>query len=337
MTALTKYARLEATALWRPAPDVQRREVFVSIGEATLVINDMRNNTALTHWSLAAIERHGSGLPAVFSPDGDPGETIELAEADAEMIEAIETLRKAVARARPKPGRLRWLGAAVSTAVVAAIAFLWLPGALQNHALSVVPSVKRTEIGNALLGRIARVGGQPCRAPGTETALRTLAARTGVARIAILPGGVSETLYLPGGTVLLNRTLVEDFEDPHVAAGYILAELARTDEDVALDRLLDTAGLRGTASLLATGTMPDKALDAHAEAALSTAHGAPETAKLLAKFEAARLPITPYAYALDISGETTLALIEADPMAGEPSAPIMKDADWILLQAICES
>ena len=56
MTALQKYERLEATGLWRETPDGQRREVVVSIGDATLVISDL-NDTALTHWSLAAVER----------------------------------------------------------------------------------------------------------------------------------------------------------------------------------------------------------------------------------------------------------------------------------------
>ena len=56
MTALSKYDRLEATGLWRINPSEQRREVVVSIGDATLIISDI-NDTALTHWSLAAVER----------------------------------------------------------------------------------------------------------------------------------------------------------------------------------------------------------------------------------------------------------------------------------------
>ncbi len=337
MTALKKYARLEATALWRSGPEAQRREVVVSVGEATLVITDLKSDTALTHWSLAAIERQGSGYPAIFTPDGDPGETLELSANENEMITAIETLRKAVLRARPKPGRLRWLGAALSTAAVAALAFLWLPGALRDHAMRVLPDVKRTEIGDALLSRIARVGGPPCRAPGTENALKTLAARTGVESVAILPGGIRETLLLPGGRILLNRVLVEDFEDPHVAAGYILAEMARSTETSALEDLLHTAGLRGTASLLTTGSLPEKALDAHAESTMARVPSAPSTADLLARFEAARLSTAPYAYAVDISGEATLPLIEADPMSGVAADPIMRDSDWLRLQSICET
>jgi len=43
MTALSKYDRLEATGLWRADPEAQRREVIVSIGNATLVIADIND------------------------------------------------------------------------------------------------------------------------------------------------------------------------------------------------------------------------------------------------------------------------------------------------------
>ena len=56
MTALSAYDRLEATGLWRASPDDQRREVVVSIGEATLTITDL-NDTALAHWSIPAVAR----------------------------------------------------------------------------------------------------------------------------------------------------------------------------------------------------------------------------------------------------------------------------------------
>ena len=335
MTALKKYARLEAQGVWRLDENARRMDVNISLGDATLTITDLRTNSALAHWSLAAIERQAKGTTTMYNPDGDPSETLELGPEAGEMIEAIETLRKAIARARPRPGRLRWLGAAVSTLIVASIGVFWLPGALHSHALQVVPPVKRVEIGDALLARIARVGGAPCKAPGTETALRALAARTGVARLAILPSGVNETLLLPGGTLLLNRALVEDHEDPHVAAGYILAELARGDETDALSNLLSHAGLRGTSSLLTTGMLPEAILDAYAEETIAATREKVDQSALLERFEAARISTKPYAYAVDISGETTLGLIEADPMAAQSADPIMRDGDWLQLQAIC--
>ena len=72
MTALSKYQRLEASALWRDSISGQRRDVIVSLGDASLVITD-KNERPLTHWSLAAVQRANPGaMPAVFHPDGDP-------------------------------------------------------------------------------------------------------------------------------------------------------------------------------------------------------------------------------------------------------------------------
>ncbi|WP_299375715.1 hypothetical protein [uncultured Tateyamaria sp.] len=338
MTALTKYDRLEATGLWRANPDAQRREVVVSIGNATLVISDL-NDRAITHWSLAAVERAdtpAASANALFHPDGDPGETLELSPDEAEMITAIDTLRDAVARARPHPGRLRWLGVGLSMAAVAALGVFWLPGALVDHAMRVVPAVKQAEIGGALLARITRVSGAPCRTPEAQGALTALAGRTGAARVMILPGGVREALSLPGGTVLLNRALVEDFEEPDVAAGYVLVEEVRSTLTPPLRDLLDHAGTRATAMLLTTGEVPSAALDAYTEAQLSRPVTALSPDMVLPAFAQAEVRSTPYARARDISGEETLELIEADPMAQSAPNPIMPDRDWLQLQSICE-
>ena len=336
MTALRKYARLEATGVWCPADGAQRRDVIVSIGNAMLVISDMAD-TPLAHWSLAAIERDGNGTPAIYFPGGSDGETLELGTDEREMIDAIETLRKAVARARPHPGRLRWLGAAVSVAAVAALAVFWAPTALVDHALRVVPDVNRQDIGAQLLDRVARVSGPACTTSETRTALRALAQRTGVARVLIVPEGVQMSFYLPGGTVLLNRSVVEDFEEPDVAAGYVLAEAVRSGEDAALRAILQSGGLRVTAALLTTGQIPSEALDAYVAANAFSERAWPATDALINAFETAEVRSTPFAFAEDISGETTLALIEADPMRGQAPAPIMRDADWLRLLAICDS
>ena len=336
MTALSKYDRLEATGLWRATPSAQRREVVVSIGDATLVISDL-NDQALTHWSLAAVEGvPHDGQGAVFCPDGDPDETLDLGPDEADMIEAINTLRRAVTKSRPKPGRLRWLGAAASVSAVAALAMFWLPGALVDHTLRVVPYVKQAEIGAALLARIERVSGAPCQSEGGRHALTKLAERTGVAGIVILPGGVREALSLPGGTVALNRILVEDFDEPDVAAGYVLTEKLRDTHAAPLRQLLEHAGTRATATLLTTGKLPAKALDAYAEDQLASPVVPLSADILLPAFAQARVRSTPYALARDISGEQTLALIEADPMGGTPPDPIMRDSLWLQLQAICE-
>ena len=335
MTALKQYQRIEATGLWRPSPDEQRREVVVSIGEATLTITDF-NDRALTHWSLAALERQNPGVfPAIFYPDGDPDETLELEQSETTMIEAIDRLQRAIDKARPHPGRLRWASVGGVVAAVAAVLILWLPSALQSHVVKVVPEIKRQDIGNAILMRIERVSGRACTSPDALPSLQKLADRTGVRRIVVLPSGVQESLVLPGGIVLLNRALVEDSEDPAVAAGYIIAERARAAQQDPLDELLDSTGPAAAFRLLTTGELTPEIVDIYTEQVLSDQR--PEIADeiLLGYFAQAGLPSTPYAYARDITGETVFGLIEADPMTGQPLEQVLPDRDWVRLQNIC--
>jgi len=177
MTALSEYQRLEATGLWRASPEAQRSEVIVSLGDATLVVSDMAERP-LAHWSLPAIIRANPGeRPAIYHPDGDPAETLELADSEAEMIAAIEKLRTAIARARPRPGRLRRMIALGITLTVVAGAVFWLPDQLRRHALAVVPPVKRAEIGENLFNQMRGVTGAPCFEPGGVAALDRLAER----------------------------------------------------------------------------------------------------------------------------------------------------------------
>lgn len=340
MTALREYQRLEATGLWRAAPDNQRMEVVVSIGESTLVITDMRDQ-ALTHWSLPAVKRLNPGkTPAIYHPDGDTGETLELDESERQMIDAIEKLRGAIERRRPRPGRLRLVVLLSMLAVVAVLIAAWLPGAMRQHAVSVVPDVKRTEIGRALVSHIQRVTGPPCGEPGGLAALARLAARlpaaSGPGRLAVMRQGVPGTVHLPGGTILIDRSLVEDHEEPDVVAGYIVAERLRADRADPLARLLRHGGLNASFQLLTTGELPDAVLRAYAEHLLTAQREPLPDARLLKEFKSSSVRSTPYAYAVDISGETTIGLIEADPYARATTTPLLSDADWLRLQGICE-
>ena len=339
MTALSKYQRLEASGLWRADADAQRTDVIVSIGDATLVITDMRER-ALAHWSLAAVERANPGTrPAIYHPDGDPGETLELPETEKEMVEAIEKLRGAIERHRPHPGRVRLISLLMSFAAVLALGIFWLPGAARDHAVRVVPQVKRDEIGAALLRHVQTVTGPSCRDEAAGAALTRLAKRlpapTGPGTLAVVRAGVTPSIHLPGGTILLSHTLVEDFEDPDILAGYIIAERLRTQMHDPLSDLLDHGGLSASIRLLGTGEMKDEVLKSYAKHLLtSPPREVPENI-LLAGFKAWKVRSTPYAYARDVSGETTLALIEGDPFAGSAPQAVLSDADWLRLQGIC--
>ena len=339
MTALSAYDRLEASGLWRASPQHQRRDVIISLGEATLTISDL-NDQALAHWSIPAVARSNPGqTPALYHPDGDPGEVLELGADEAEMIAAIDKLLTAVDRARPHPGRLRLISLALSIAAVVALCVFWLPGAVLDHTVSVVPKVKRQELGAALLGKIRRVAGRPCDEAQALPALNRLSTRLpspgGPAQLVVLRDGVPQATHLPGGIILLNRTLLEDYEEPDVAAGFIIAEHLRAELEDPLHRLLDEAGLIATIRLLTTGALPDATLKAYGETLLAAAPDALDDATLLAGFEAWSVRASPYAYARDITGESTLGLIEADPFTSTAPDPLISDADWLRLQNIC--
>ncbi|MBU3259201.1 hypothetical protein KPG71_04155 [Roseovarius sp. PS-C2] len=340
MTALSEYQRLEASGLWRATPDEQRSDVIVSIGDATLIITDTRERP-LAHWSLAAIQRANPGRrPAIYHPDGDPGETLELPESETEMIAAIERLRAAVERRRPHPGRLRLVMLGLSFLAVAALAVFWFPNAARQHAVRVVPQVKRAEIGAALREQLERVTGPACRDPGGRAALARLSQRLAptpgdAGQVAVVRDGVASTIHLPGRTILIDKSLVEDHEEPDVVAGYIVAERARLERTDPLDDLLKQAGLWATLRLMTTGGMDEDSLHRYAQHLLTAPRPALPDEALLQAFQTRGVRSTPYAYAQDISGETTLGLIEADPWAVQPPEPLLSDGDWLRLQGIC--
>lgn len=340
MTALRKYARLETTGLWRPVPDAQRREVVVSFGEASLVLTDGRTQMPLSHWSLPAVQRRNPGaMPAVFAPGADAAaETIEID--DTGMIEAIETVRSALARRRPRRGRGRLAVVGATLAVVLAGALFWLPGAVVGHTTRVVPFVKREQIGRELLVSMARFTGTPCADPQGLAVLGRLSARLfgpGGAQVVVLRDGLAPgaTAHVPGRHLLVDRQLVELPDGPEVLAGHLIAEKLRIDRTDPLAEVLHAAGLRATFTLLATGALPSGALDGQAQARLLDPPAELPAGLLLERFAAAGVPATPYALSLASSSAAARTLTERDPIPPGTAKPLMPDADWLALQAIC--
>lgn len=336
MTALNKYDRLESPGLWRATSDAQRRNVIVSLGDATLTISDAAE-TALAHWSLPAIRRKNPGqLPALYSPDPNIEEDLELE--DEALIAALEKLHAVIEKRRPHKGRLRQGLTAGLFLTIAALSIFWLPDALVSYTVNVVPEATRTALGERLAARIHRVAGRACNEPLGRAALDQLAANLlgpTPAELVVLANAPRPALHLPGRMILLSRALIETYDTPLVAAGFILAEDERARQTDPMLALLDHAGLLSTMKLLTTGTLSDTVLDRYSETLLTTPPLPLPTAALLARFAAANLPARPYAYALDASGESTLSLIEADPVPLSEASVLLPDGDWISLQGIC--
>lgn len=336
MTALAQYQRLECVGIWCPAPGRDRQEVVLSFGDATLVIAD-GSGLPLAHWSLAAIRRRNPGTrPALFAPGPDEGEELEVA--DDLMIDAIEKVRRAVLRRRPRPPRLRRVLLGLSLAGGLALSVFWLPGALVGQTLKLVPQVKRAEIGMSLLGLIQHKAGPTCRNPQGKAALARLRARVlggdSPVRIVVTPAALSGALVLPGAVVMVPRDLVERQDDPAVLAGYVLAAVAARGTNDPLGAVLRDAGLLATLHLLGTGDLPSGALAHYAGTVLGAPQPAPGTAALLQAMATAKVPATPYARAAKPGNAD--ALVAGDSATSADFPPVLSDADWVALQGICQ-
>ncbi len=336
MTALDKYVRLESGGLWRADTDAQRRDVVISFGDATLVISDGAGRP-IAHWSLPAITRQNPGeRPAVFAPDDEASEAVEIA--DDLMIDAIEEVRKALAKARPKPGKLRhWITGGIIVATLA-LAVFWLPGALTRQTLAVVPLTKRMEIGATMLGHIQTQTGAVCREPRAIEAAARLAQRLwGLetpTQIVVVPQLAQGAVAIPGEIVLLDYAVLQVSDDPAVAAGFLLAaHAARVDADP-LEAVLHRAGLGTTFRLLTTGEIPSDILQTNAEAIVGGAAPLADTDRLLQVFNGAEVPPAPYVATMGARGQIVPDFdVGAASQGGSPT--IMEDSDWVSLQNIC--
>ena len=121
MTAIEKYTRLEALGQWKESPDQPAREVVVSFENETLVLSNL-DEKPLCHWAMAATFRISlDGSKAVYTPDTEGFETLEID--DAQMVEAIAQVSSAAVTAAPRTPWLRWVFLLFLVTAIAAISF----------------------------------------------------------------------------------------------------------------------------------------------------------------------------------------------------------------------
>jgi hypothetical protein len=338
MTALKKYQRLEASALWRELPGLQAREVIVGLRDATIVLSDPRSEEPLSQWSLPAIQRLNPGeLPARFAPGLDAGEEMELDDAD--MIAAFDTLHRALERRRPRPGRLRGLILGATAIAVVGILVFWLPAKITSYTAQMLPAPTRAELGELALADIARLTGQPCKSVPGRRAAAALAERlfpNAPPRIEVLRDALLAPAHLPGGILLLPASLVENADSPDIIAGHLLVEHLRAQAHDPVAPLLDHMGLGANLRLLTTGTVPPDAAKGYGEGFLATTPDAePALDAQLDAFGKAGVSAAPYAAATAASNPGAQTLIAQDPFALGGPRPVFRDENWLEFQAIC--
>ena len=333
MTALDQYERLESGGLWRENADAQRRDVLVSFGNATLVIAD---NAArpLTHWSLPAIVRLNEGeRPAVFAPDEDAVETLEID--DGTMIDAIEKVRRSLLSARPKPGRLRHILTAAVAVLIVCLGVFWFPNAVREQTLAVVPQSKRAEMGAIILGQLQSDLGPRCETPKGLQALKALDMRffgpDSSAQVIVLPSSIGDAVALPGQIIVLDQARVETSDDPATVAGYVLAAYALAQEKDPLGPVVDHAGLQPTLQLLTTGELSRSSLESYAKTLIDVPQEISLVDGLETSFDLAQVPLAPLIKDLVARGQS----IEIQGETGSGQS-ILSDSGWVALQGICD-
>lgn len=334
MTALIKYKRLEASALWRERPGAQARDVVVGLREATIVLTDPRSETPLAQWSLPAIARLNPGqMPARFAPGQDAGEELELD--DTEMIAALDTVHRALERRKPRPGRLRGTILGATALAVVGVLVFWLPGQIKSYTASVLPAPSRADLGDKALADLARLTGQPCKSVPGRRAASQLAERLfpeAPPRIEVLRDALTAPAHLPGDILLLPASLVDTADGPETIAGYLLTEALRAQLADPVDPVLVHLGLGTTLRLLTTGNLPEDALKGFGEGFLAALPAPmPDSASLIEAFHHAQVSSASYAAA----AKADRKLIEQDPFPLGVPLPVLSDENWLEFQAIC--
>jgi hypothetical protein len=337
MTALRKYLRLESSGLWRETPEARLREVVVGLREATLVLSDPKTEVALSQWSLPAVERLNAGvMPALYGVGAEMSETLEIEDSD--MVAALETVRSALERRKPKPGRLRGAVVAGLSVGLLALAVFWLPGQLLDYTAAMLPHATRVDLGKDALNDLLKLTGSPCTTKPGDAALAVLVKRISPGeplQVLVVRDALQQPLHLPGGVVVLPDAVVQAAGSADALAGYVLAEVQRGAFYDPTRSVLRHAGLIATLRLLTQGTMDPAALDGFGESLLVRPAEPVADEVLLTRFDALGVSSAAYAYALDASGETTLTLIEADPHRNGSGPAILTDTEFQALKAIC--
>ena len=148
--------------------------------------------------------------------------------------------------------------------------------------------------------------------------------------------GELDTARLPGNVIIVGRSLLESVDGTEPVAGFLLRERLRAEASDPLAEFFRAAGA-AAATALALGRAADE--DEFRQAALAYVQAdEPEVTaeSLIQAFRSAGIPSTPFARSLGRSDPLAYELARQDPFRSASYAPLLDDADWLTLQALCE-
>ena len=375
MTALERYAKLEAEARYFDGQSAEPRNVVVSFGERSLVIMGF-DNVALAHWPLAslrALSRKGE-KPAQIVPHPESDERLVIA--DPEMLDAIRRVCPGLYRRQVdrKGVRRAFLWAGGAAGALALMMFVLIPTLAGQLAL-LIPPQREQQLGDAVVEQLKTLlsyigdGDRPviCETSEGLAALDRMTERLAPdpdvpypLRVAVLDHPMVNAVAVPGGRVLLFRGLIEEASAPEEVAGVLAHELGHVIHRDPTRMALRTAGTAGILGLVLGDVFGASVVVVATDAMLNASYQREAEAKadeaaheMLAEAE---LPSKPFAEFFrkmrekhgDMEGALKLisshpglaeraeAAAEADQIGDGPFEPVLTDQEWIALKGICE-
>lgn len=375
MTALERYAKLEAEARYFDGTSAEPRPVIVSFGERSLVVMGF-DDRVLAHWPLASLRALGrKGDSAVqLVPHRDSDERLILT--DREMLDAIRQVCPDLYHAPVDRRRLRhafaWAGGAA--AALALMLFVLIPTLAGQLAL-LIPPEREQQLGDAVVEQLKGMlsfigeGERPaiCDSPSGVAAVEAMSDRLAPGldlpyplRVAVLDHGMVNAVALPGGRVLLFRGLIEAASTPEEVAGVLAHEIGHVIHRDPTRMALRAAGTAGIIGLMLGDVFGASIVVVATEAVLNASYAREAEARadeaaheLLAE---AGLPSTPFAAFFRKMrekygdsegvmkllsshpglGERAERAAEADEIGDGPFEPVLDDQQWVALKGICQ-
>jgi len=371
-TALEKYAKLEAVALYDDGSGAEPREVVLSFGARTLVMLSL-DDQAVGHWPLASLRALGDpdAMPMELGPDLTGHARIVLD--DAEMISAIRAVCPDLDDRPRVPRRvhrtMRWFVAAVALFVF--LLFFLVPVMAERFAGLVAPARARAlgeVMAATLAGRLSTGDGVVpgrCIDPDGIMALARMVARLRIdagppLHVSIIDHPDADMLLMPGGRLLVFRGMIDRARSPDEIAAvmaHAMGHLARRDPTRNVLRGADTFEVM---ALVAGDILGAPDIRAATEAILNTRHDAMAehnadvaAYRILGAAGLPAMPISALAARLPEGAANTAArpgyavrhagtpgragrAATADQVGDRPFTPVLDDRTWIALGNICD-
>jgi hypothetical protein len=295
MTAIEKYTRLEALGQWKESPDHTAREVVVSFENATLVLSDVKEKP-LCHWAMAATFRISlDGSNAVYTPDTEGFETLEIN--DAQMVDAIAQVSSAAVTEKPRTHWLRWvfLLLILGTLVTVTVA---TPALMRSQAVRMTGPESARKLGADMISSLSV---KTCREPRADTARALFLSRAfpGGRTILLIATDQPHVGVFPGGIVLIGGQILQQLHSPEDLADLVTALKDEGNDKV--EQLFETSSIKELFVYITSGKLSETRINTVAQNIISAADNG-----------------------------TSIQI-----KSGQYTHPILRDQDWVALQGIC--